>query len=448
MQARRDKNLCYNCDERYTRGHRCKLQFLLLTMVDTDDPPKELVELDFDSTINPPLEAGLISLHALSGQWNPCTFRVTRSINGYNVQILVDSGATHNFIQTRVAQFLQLPLEPTASPLQTNVVLGVHWLSLVSPIVMDYNGPFMRFMWQGKLVELQGHTGPSPSPISVHQLRRLQHTNRIVALFQLSLNTPTSPSSLSFNAFPLQPHQNTPSPLPPTSEPQLVALLHRYSTIFPTPTADILRKLERNLAKAQASMKKWADTNRKDIQFSVGDYVYVRLRPRRQASVVGPYISKLQKRFFGPVKITNKLGAVAYELELLPCARIHNVFHVSFLHPHKGPLPNSPLQLHPEIDKHQPILEPAAILDWKWDNSTSEPQIQVLILWLGLPLEEATWEPWQVIKSQFHLEDKVILESAGDVRITGPITLIPSNESTTGASSHMGRSLITYGPLH
>ncbi|WVZ02125.1 hypothetical protein V8G54_022931 [Vigna mungo] len=151
MQARRDKNLSYNSDERYTRGHRCKLQFLLLTTVDTDDPPEGFFKLDSDSTTDPPLEAGLISLHTLLGQWNPRTFRVTASINGYNVQILVDSGATHNFIQIRVAQFLQLPLEPTASPLQaqlplvdhtfhtdlyplelsgTDFVLGVHWLSL------------------------------------------------------------------------------------------------------------------------------------------------------------------------------------------------------------------------------------------------------------------------------------------------------------------------------
>ncbi|WVZ15126.1 hypothetical protein V8G54_012692 [Vigna mungo] len=159
--------------------------------------------------------------------------------------------------------------------------------------------------------------------------------------------------------------------------------------------ANILWKLEHNLAKVLASMKKWADTNRKDIQFNVGDYVYVRLRPCRQASVTGPYIRKLQKPFFGPFKITNKLGA-----------------------------------LPPEIDEHHPILEPAFYIG-------SEI---VLIQWLGLPLEEATWEPWQVIKSQFHLEDKVILKPAGDVRITGPITLIPSNESTTVASSQIGHS--------
>nr|KYP40535.1 Retrovirus-related Pol polyprotein from transposon 412 family [Cajanus cajan] len=59
----------------------------------------------------------------------------------------------------------------------------------------------------------------------------------IVALFQLSLNTTTSPSSLSLNALTLQPPQNTPSPLPPIFEPRLAALLHRYSTLFSTPTS-------------------------------------------------------------------------------------------------------------------------------------------------------------------------------------------------------------------
>nr|KYP32088.1 hypothetical protein KK1_047303 [Cajanus cajan] len=66
MQAHRDKNLCYNSEERYTWGHRCKSQFLLLTTVDIDDPLEELVELISDSTNDPPLEAGLISLNALT----------------------------------------------------------------------------------------------------------------------------------------------------------------------------------------------------------------------------------------------------------------------------------------------------------------------------------------------------------------------------------------------
>ncbi|WVZ16785.1 hypothetical protein V8G54_009767 [Vigna mungo] len=235
MQLRRDKNLCFNCDERYTRGHRCKPQFLLLTTFDSKNQDADVLSEDSTLADESPPEAGLISLHAFSGHWTPRTFRVTGSIQGYAVQILVDSGATHNFIQHRVAQFLHLPTQPTPSPLRvmvgngeflpcssfcpnvtltldthefsidlyqlelsgTDVVLGVHWLSMISPFVMDYNGPFMRFNWQQQLVELKGDSGPNPSPISVHQLRRLHNTNRVEALFQLTLESHplTIPSS-------------------------------------------------------------------------------------------------------------------------------------------------------------------------------------------------------------------------------------------------------------
>ena len=44
---------------------------------------------------------------------------------------------------------------------------------------------------------------------------------------------------------------------------------------------EILRKLHSNLQKAQTVMKRWADTSRRDLQFEVRDWVYVRLRPRR-----------------------------------------------------------------------------------------------------------------------------------------------------------------------
>ena len=38
MQARRQKGLCYNCDEKFSPGHRCKVQLvcLLETLIDED----------------------------------------------------------------------------------------------------------------------------------------------------------------------------------------------------------------------------------------------------------------------------------------------------------------------------------------------------------------------------------------------------------------------------
>jgi len=46
----------------------------------------------------------------------------------------------------------------------TDVVLGVHWLSMVSPYIME-NGLNMNFSWHDKLVELNEDPSPNPSPI-------------------------------------------------------------------------------------------------------------------------------------------------------------------------------------------------------------------------------------------------------------------------------------------
>ncbi|KAL0420432.1 UNVERIFIED_CONTAM: hypothetical protein Slati_3066100 [Sesamum latifolium] len=59
---------------------------------------------------------------------------------------------------------------------------------------------------------------------------------------------------------------------------------------------------------------------------------------------------KLANHYFGPFRILRRIGAMAYELELPPAARIHPVFRVSLLKPCYGspcnqvrPLTTAPL---------------------------------------------------------------------------------------------------------
>jgi len=157
-------------------------------------------------------------------------------------------------------------------------------------------------------------------------------------------------------------------------------------------------------------MKHWADSSKRDLHFNVDEWVYVHLRTRRKVSVTGPFSSKLQKRYFGPFQITNKIDEIAYDLALPTTTKIHNVFHVCLFRPHKGPLPSSPLQLPSEIHDNQPVLEPTAIIDWKRDSSSMDSPILVLVQWHNMPLEEASWEPWSQFKDQFQLEDKVLFK--------------------------------------
>ena len=92
-----------------------------------------------------------------------------------------------------------------------------------------------------------------------------------------------------------------------------------------------LTKLKENLQRAQHRMKQQADKGCSDKHYSVGDWVWVELHSYRQQSVSRRTCPKLAKRFFGPYKIVEQVGVVAYKLELPVTACIHPVFHVSLL---------------------------------------------------------------------------------------------------------------------
>lgn len=136
---------------------------------------------------------------------------------------------------------------------------------------------------------------------------------------------------------------------------------------------ELLLKLKNRLEKAQVAMKVHVDSKRHDVSFKVGDWVYVKLRPYCQSSVSGAAYHKLSKCFYGPSQVTERIGAVAYRLNLPLTSKIHPVFHYSLLKLHQGPLTHVINPLPPDVHDNHPLVEPLAILDGKWDNSTSTP---------------------------------------------------------------------------
>ncbi|GKC12807.1 hypothetical protein Tco_1009589, partial [Tanacetum coccineum] len=90
----------------------------------------------------------------------------------------------------------------------------------------------------------------------------------------------------------------------------------------------VIAMLKFHLKGAQDRMKTYADKKRSDREFAVGDLVYLKLQPYRQLTLRVHRQHKLSAKFFGPFKVLQKVGRVAYKLELPSTAQIHPVFHV------------------------------------------------------------------------------------------------------------------------
>ncbi|XP_073351889.1 uncharacterized protein [Aegilops tauschii subsp. strangulata] len=87
--------------------------------------------------------------------------------------------------------------------------------------------------------------------------------------------------------------------------------------------------VRQHLLRARQQMKDLADKCRSDRIFAVGDRVFLKLQLYVQRSEATHSNQKLAFCYFGPYKVLQRIGAVAYKLQLPPTSTIHPVFHVS-----------------------------------------------------------------------------------------------------------------------
>jgi hypothetical protein len=212
------KGLCYNCDDKYFLGHKCKEQNLFMAI--SEDISKEDVETplvsespeptDITPPSDPPEVGAVISLNALTSFSAPQTLKLIGYIKHRKVIILVDSGSTHTFIHRRISQEthfyihavnnFQIMIANDGSMkcrghcenvcLQIgdyhlkyhmfaiemgscDIVLGADWIRNLGPILMDFKELTMQFDQEGQHYKFQGITVDSPEIISSHRMEKL-----------------------------------------------------------------------------------------------------------------------------------------------------------------------------------------------------------------------------------------------------------------------------------
>ncbi|KAL0315372.1 UNVERIFIED_CONTAM: Retrovirus-related Pol polyprotein from transposon [Sesamum radiatum] len=217
MQAHRAQGLYFNCDDKFTPGHKCKVTpFLLLLPGETNS----------DSSL--PQTSTLISpLHHLSPRLcsalRPPIVRCLSTFGRCLLWTRFHSDTSHSILQPRVAAFLDLSIS-LVSPFHVfvgngaslscagycpsvplvlqsykstipfyiflihgaNVILGTHLLSTLGPFLFDFLVPSMQFYHNNTLITLTGN--PSCTPLL---------KSSIISL--LTLSTPSLPS-LALNA--------------------------------------------------------------------------------------------------------------------------------------------------------------------------------------------------------------------------------------------------------
>ena len=169
-------------------------------------------------------------------------------------------------------------------------------------------------------------------------------------------------------------------------------------------TCDKIKVIRDKLKIAQDRQKSYADNHRRDLEFEVGDMVFLRISPWKGVLRFGKR-GKLSPRYIGPYRIVERIGEVAYRLELpSDLDRIHDVFHVSMLRKYildpSHVLTEQPVEIQENLTYEE---EPVQILDRREQVLRNKTIPLVKVLWRSHTIEEATWEHEEQMKRHYPL---------------------------------------------
>ncbi|GJW10468.1 reverse transcriptase [Tanacetum coccineum] len=198
-QERINKGLCFNCDNRWTRGHKCPGKFLLLMTEEEDD------------------------MGVATGDGGEDVGKISKG----DVHVLIDNGSTHNFIRLDVVEKMCLPIKSTKAfkvyigseesllcesvcssvtlhmqrvvtevdlyvlPIQgPDVVLGIQWLQNLGKVTHDYAHQTMEFTLLDTTYSLKGDDSLRIKKISLHQMQAMLEHDDVYWVYEVPTTLP------------------------------------------------------------------------------------------------------------------------------------------------------------------------------------------------------------------------------------------------------------------
>ncbi|KAL4295400.1 hypothetical protein GQ457_12G029270 [Hibiscus cannabinus] len=163
-----------------------------------------------------------------------------------------------------------------------------------------------------------------------------------------------------------------------------------------------VRIIHDRLKQAFDHQKAYAYAKRRDIRHEVGDRVFLKVSPLKKVLRFRKK-GKLSPRYIGSFEVLEKVGAVAYRLALPPeFDKIHNVFQVSMLKKYRSDpshvLEPEEVELNPDLSYEE---KPVMILDSEVKRLRNKNVSLFKVLWRNHNVEEATWEPEEIMKEQY-----------------------------------------------
>ncbi|RVW81510.1 Transposon Ty3-G Gag-Pol polyprotein [Vitis vinifera] len=151
--------------------------------------------------------------------------------------------------------------------------------------------------------------------------------------------------------------------------------------------------IKERLKAAQSRHKSYADNRRRDLEFEVGDHVFLKVSPMKSVMRFGRK-GKLSPRFVGPFEILERVGTLAYKVALPPSlSKVHNVFHVSTLRKYvfdpSHVVELEPIQISEDLTYEEVSVQIVDVMDKVLRHAVVK---LVKVQWNNHSIREATWE--------------------------------------------------------